>query len=245
MTSSAGARLGSAVAPIRVLLVDDEDIVRYGLKSICQAETALEVVGEANNGRDAIAQAKALIPDVVLMDINMPILDGISATESICQALPSTKVLILTAFEDDDHLVDAMQKGALGYVLKNTPPEDFVCIIRAAHKGYMQIGPSLSRRLCQQLKPLAAVKQPTTCEGITPREREVLSLVAEGASNREIANRLYIAEKTVKNHVSSLLSRVGVRDRTQLALWERQAGTRPATERQLGEKQLSKRPLVA
>lgn len=214
--------LSSVSEPIRVLLIDDEDIVRYGLKSICQAESALQVAGEAANGEAAIAQAQALNPDVILMDINMPVMDGVQATAAIRQAFPHIKVLILTAFEDDEHLVAAMQQGASGYVLKNTPPEDFVCIIRAAHKGYLQIGPSLSQRLCQQLRPLAVVTQPVNRKGITPREREVLSLVAEGASNREIAQKLFIAEKTVKNHVSSLLSRVGVRDRTQLALWERQ-----------------------
>lgn len=220
--SAVKTSLNSLSEPIRVLLVDDEDIVRYGLKSICLAERALHVVGEAANGEAAIAQVQALNPDVILMDINMPVMDGVQATAAIRQAFPTIKVLILTAFEDDEHLVAAMQEGASGYVLKNTPPEDFVCIIRAAHKGYLQIGPSLSQRLCQQLKPLAVVKQPVNCKGITPREKEVLSLVAEGASNREIAKKLYIAEKTVKNHVSSLLSRVGVRDRTQLALWERQ-----------------------
>ena len=214
--------LNAPADPIRVMLVDDEDIVRYGIKSICQAEDALDAVGEAANGQVAVELAQELQPDVILMDINMPVLDGVSATETICQALLDTKVLILTAFEDDEHLVAAMQKGASGYVLKNTPPEDFVCIIRAAHKGYLQIGPSLRRQLCQQLKPLSVVKKPTIRRGITPREQEVLSLVAEGASNREIAGMLHIAEKTVKNHVSSLLSRVGVRDRTQLALWERQ-----------------------
>ena len=220
--SAVKTSLNSLSEPIRVLLVDDEDIVRYGLKSICQAERALHVVGEAANGEAAIAQVQALNPDVILMDINMPVMDGGQATAAIRQAFPTIKVLILTAFEDDEHLVAAMQEGASGYVLKNTPPEDFVCIIRAAHKGYLQIGPSLSQRLCQQLKPLAVVKQPVNCKGITPREKEVLSLVAEGASNREIAKKLYIAEKTVKNHVSSLLSRVGVRDRTQAALWAHQ-----------------------
>ena len=222
MNSPVGNSLNSSENPIRVLLVDDEDIVRYGLRSICQAESVLEVVGVASNGRDAIAGAKALAPDVILMDINMPVMDGMSATEKICQMLPNTRILILTTFEDDEHLIQAMQRGASGYVLKNTPSEDFVCIILEADNGYLQIGPSLSHRLCQQLKPLSVVKRPTTRTGITPREQEVLNLVAEGASNREIAKKLYIAEKTVKNHVSSLLSRVGVRDRTQLALWERQ-----------------------
>lgn len=216
---SAAAR---AVEPIRVLLVDDEDIVRYGIKAICQADRSLQIVGEANNGQAAIAQVESHQPDVILMDINMPVMDGITAMQSICQQYPNTKVLILTAYEDDDHLVQAMQQGASGYLLKNTPPEDLVRIIWSAHKGYMQVGPQLAQKLCAQLKP-SRLSTPTSkaknTKGITPREQEVLGLIVEGASNREIAQTLHIAEKTVKNHVSNLLSRVGVRDRTQLALW--------------------------
>jgi DNA-binding NarL/FixJ family response regulator len=212
--------LDSAISsPIRVLLVDDEDIVRYGLKAICQAEKSLMVVGEARNGREAIAQTETLHPDVVLMDINMPLMDGVSATEAIRHAAPQTKVLILTAYEDDAYLIEAMQRGASGYFLKNTPPEDFACLIWATHKGYLQVSPNLSQTLCKQLKPPAPAKQQTAEKGITPREKEVLSLIAQGSSNREISQRLHIAEKTVKNHVSSLLNRVGVRDRTQLAIW--------------------------
>lgn len=206
------------VSPITVLLVDDEDIVRYGLKAICQAEQSLHIVGEASNGQDAIAQTQTHQPDVILMDINMPGMNGIQATQTIRQQHAHTKVLILTAYEDDKHLVQAMQKGASGYLLKNTPPEDLACIIWAAHKGYMQVGPQLSHKLCEQLKPRHSDKAKNT-KGITPREQEVLGLIAEGASNREISQRLHITEKTVKNHVSNLLNRVGLRDRTQLALW--------------------------
>ena len=212
--------------PIRVILVDDEDIVRYGLKMICQASPLLMVVGEANNGKDAIALAESLRPDVVLMDINMPVLDGVSATEQIRQRLPQTKVLILSAYADDEHLITAIQRGASGYFLKNTPPEAFTDIVLSAHKGYLQIGPTLGQKLCQQLKspeqrlPKEGCSERSTQKGITPREQEVLGLIAEGASNREISQILHITEKTVKNHVSSLLSRVGVRDRTQLALWQ-------------------------
>ena len=214
--------------PIRVLIVDDEDLVRYGIKAICQASDALTVVGEASDGQAAIAQAQKLQPDVVLMDISMPVMDGVSATAQIRQLLPQTKVLILTIHEDDEHLIEAMHQGAAGYFLKNTPPEDVAPIICATQKGYLQIGPSLWQRVCQQLQPTVP---PTTPDpepkkpfGITPREKEVLSLVAEGASNREIAQILHITEKTVKNHVSSLLSRLGLRDRTQLALWQLQVG---------------------
>ncbi|MGD1861377.1 MAG: response regulator [Leptolyngbyaceae cyanobacterium] len=213
---------------IRVLIVDDEDLVRYGIKAICRATDALEVVGEASNGRDAIALAQALQPDVVLMDISMPMMDGVTATAQIRQSLPQTKVLILTAYENDEHLIEAMQQGAAGYVLKNTPPEDVLPIIQATQKGYLQIGPSLGQKLFQQLKPSApkafSVVAPEPPLGITPREREVLHLIVEGANNREIAQMLHITEKTVKNHVSSLLSRVGLRDRTQLALWQLQVG---------------------
>lgn len=233
--------------PIRVLIVDDEELVRYGIKAICQATDALIVVGEACNGQDAIAQAQALQPDVVLMDIGMPVMDGVSATAQICQHLPQTKVLILTVHENSELLLEAMQQGAVGYLLKNTPPEDVFPIIQATQKGYLQICPSLGQKLLQRLKsskseasPVASPsvasspvapspatpssvtrKQPL---GITPREQEVLNLIGEGASNREIANILHITEKTVKNHVSSLLSRVGLRDRTQLALWQLQVG---------------------
>ncbi|MEM7794099.1 MAG: response regulator transcription factor [Cyanobacteria bacterium P01_C01_bin.118] len=212
--------------PIRVLLVDDEDLVRYGLRMICQASKTIDIVGEARNGQDAIAQTKLLCPDVVLMDISMPVLDGVSATRQILSLLSQTKVLILTVHENNDHLIEAMQTGASGYFLKNTPPEDVVPIICATHKGYLQIGPTLAKKLCQQLQPHPRSKsseQHTKGRlGITPRESEVLSLIAEGASNREIAQILHITEKTVKNHVSSLLSRVGLRDRTQLALWQTQ-----------------------
>jgi len=216
------------VHPIQVLIVDDEDLVRYGIRAVCQATDTLRVVGEACNGQDAIVQAQTLQPDVVLMDISMPVMDGVTATAQIRQTLPQTKVLMLTVHESDEYLLEAMQQGAAGYFLKNTPPEDVVSIIRATQKGYLQICPSLGQKLFQQLQSPAAKVSSAVAQkpplGITPREREVLALVSEGASNREIAQRLYITEKTVKNHVSSLLSRVGLRDRTQLALWRLQVG---------------------
>lgn len=205
--------------PVRVLLVDDEEIVRYGLKAIAQGSPDIEVIGEAGNGEEAIAQAQTLQPDVILMDISMPGVDGVAATQQIRQAQPDAKILILTTHDEPQYLIEAIQQGAAGYLLKNTPPSDFVQSIRQAHKGYMQIGPGLGQLLCQQLKAPSHQPQIEKLKHVTPREQDVLQLVAEGASNREIANRLHITEKTVKNHVSSILSQVGVRSRTQLAIW--------------------------
>lgn len=203
--------------PIRVLLVDDEEIVRYGLKAISQGTPAIEIVGEACEGQEAIAQSQVLQPDVILMDVSMPLLDGVKATQAICQAQPDAKILILTTHDEAQYLVEAMQQGAVGYLLKNTPPEEFVQSIQQAHKGYLQLSPGLGQKLRQYLK--APAPQPKTLESVTPREQDVLQLICEGASNREIAQQLHITEKTVKNHVSSILSRVGVRSLTQLAIW--------------------------
>lgn len=205
--------------PIRLLLADDEDIIRYGLNAILQCETAIEVVGEACNGQEAVEQAQRLVPDVVLMDIGMPGMNGVTATGEICQALPNVKVLILTTSTEDRHLHDAIQQGASGYLLKNVPPEDFIHIIQSTHKGYMQFDPAMGQKLHQQLKPPAHNNAVNDWKGVTPREQEVLQLIATGASNREISQSLHITEKTVKNHVSNILSRVGLRDRTQLAIW--------------------------
>lgn len=238
-------------SPIRVLLVDDEDIVRYGLNAMLKAETAIEVVGEAQDGLEAINQTNALAPDVVLMDISMPVMDGIRATREIAQTRPQTKIIVLTTHAEDDYLVAAMQEGAAGYLLKNTPPEDFVLLIQAAHKGYLQLSPSMAQKLTEPKltepklteqfksdtakptalngaavhseKPLSLAT--ASSKGITPREQDVLRLISEGASNREIAQILHIAEKTVKNHVSNLLKRVELRDRTQLAIWANTART--------------------
>lgn len=200
--------------------MDDEAIVRYGLKAVAQCSAELEIVGEACNGKEAVAQAQALQPDIVLMDISMPVMDGVEATGEIYRVHPQTKVVILTTHDDAEHLTDAMQQGAVGYLLKNTPPEDFIQSIQGAYKGYMQLGPGLGQKLFQQ-QPQRTVRQTSQVKlnDITPREQDVLRLIAEGASNREIAQALHITEKTVKNHVSSILSRVGVRNRTQLAIW--------------------------
>ena len=213
--------------PVRVILVDDEEIVRYGFKIVSRAAEEIDVVGEACNGEEALTKVQELKPDVVLMDVGMPRMDGITATREIMRIHPAAKVLILTTHDDDALLVEALQQGAVGYLLKNLPPEDFVEAIKATHKGYMQFDARLADKLRRQLQPPALQKQPQAVfraqrdklADITPREQEVLQLVAQGASNREIAETLNITEKTVKNHVSRILSLVGLRDRTQLAIW--------------------------
>lgn len=210
--------------PIRLLLVDDEALIRYGLKAITELDEAIEVVGEADNGAEAIALAETLKPDVILMDIAMPIKNGVEATMEIRKILPEAKVLILTTHAEDKYLAQAMEQGASGYLLKNTPPQDFIHIIQTTHRGYLQFSPSLASQISQTLISTRAQHHKTReWEGATPREQEVIRLIAQGANNREIAQELYIAEKTVKNHVSNILSRMGLRDRTQLAIWANDA----------------------
>ena len=218
----------SSPIPIRLLLVDDEALIRYGLRAIAELSDKIEVVGEAENGAEAIALAQSRQPDVVLMDIAMPpkdgIRNGVEATGVICQQQPDVKVLILTTHSEDEYLVQAMQQGAAGYLMKNTPPQDFIHIIQTAHRGYLQFSSDLSSKLSRNLDA-SRVQQGKIreWEGATQREQEVIQLIAQGANNREIAKALYIAEKTVKNHVSNILSRVGLRDRTQLAIWANNA----------------------
>lgn len=215
--------------PIRLLLVDDEALIRYGLKAMAELDGAIEVVGEAENGAEAIALAETLQPDVILMDIAMPVKNGVEATGEICQRLPEVKVLILTTHSEDKYLAQAMNHGASGYLLKNTPPQDLIQIIQTTHRGYLQFSPSLAPKLTQTLSNTAAeTHKIREWEGATPREQDVIRLIAQGANNREIAQQLYIAEKTVKNHVSNILSRMGLRDRTQLAIWAHNADLNPS-----------------
>jgi len=205
---------------IRLLLVDDQAIIREGLCTLLQAQADLEVVGEASQGKEAVAQALALTPDVILMDIRMPVMDGVAATQALSQQLPSAKILVLTTFDDDDYVAQAMQQGAKGYLLKDTPSTEIAEAIRLVHRGYTHMGPGLfEKMLAHPVVPVAPESEaPPELAELTPREREVLALIAEGCSNKEIAGRLYIAERTVKNHVNSILTRLNVRDRTQAAI---------------------------
>ena len=204
---------------IKLLLVDDQAIIREGLRSLLELQADLEVVGEAENGQIAVEQAIALKPDVILMDVRMPVMDGVAATEQIAQRQPNAKVLVLTTFDDDDYIARAMQKGAKGYLLKDTPSQEVAVAIRAVHKGYTQMGPGLlEKMMAAPVAPPSPPALPPEIEQLTPREREVLDLIAQGLSNREIAEQLYIAERTVKNHVNRILGQLGVRDRTQAAI---------------------------
>jgi DNA-binding NarL/FixJ family response regulator len=206
------------VETIRVLLVDDQLIIRQGLKVLLELEDDLTVVGEAENGQTALSQVSLLRPNVVLMDIRMPIMDGVAATQRISQDYPQTKVLILTTFDDQDYVLEALQVGAMGYLLKDTPSEDLAQAIRSVYKGYTQFGPGIFQKVRSHVADPAPSLPPGFAD-LTSREKEVLRLIATGSSNREISQKLYISEGTVKNHVTNILSRLNLRDRTQAAIF--------------------------
>ena len=202
---------------IRLLLVDDQSLIRQGLRALLELEPDLEIVGEADNGQAAIALVETLHPDVVLLDIRMPVMDGVATTREIGQRFTHTKVLILTTFDDQEYVVQALPYGAKGYLLKDTPSEELAAAIRAVDKGYTQLGPGLFEKAMPKVATPPS-SPPPGWENLTPREKEVLRLIVAGASNREIAETLYISEGTVKNHVTRILSQLGLRDRTQAAI---------------------------
>ncbi len=203
---------------IRILLVDDQHIIRQGLKSLLESNADMQVIGEAENGQRAIEQIPALQPDIVLMDIRMPIMDGVAATGAIAQQYPNTKVLVLTTFDDDEYVSQAMRLGAKGYLLKDTEPDELALAIRSIHKGHTQLGPGLFEKAIMTPPPAPVAASPPELAQLTPRELEVLRLIASGANNREIAQALFLSENTVKNYVTNILSRLNLRDRTQAAL---------------------------
>jgi DNA-binding NarL/FixJ family response regulator len=204
---------------IRLLLVDDQNIVRKGLKVLLEAQPGFQVVGEAGNGREAIAQVDALQPDVVLMDVRMPEMDGVAATQAICLRYPEIRVLVLSTFDADDYVSRAIEFGAKGYLLKDSQVEDLAQAIRAVHRGFTQFGPGIFEKAITPVAqiPLQPIELPPGLADLTPREREVLCFIIDGSSNREIAEALYISERTVKNHVTSILSRINQRDRIHAA----------------------------
>ncbi len=214
-------------SPIRVLLVDDQALFREGLRTLLSIWPDLEVVGEAGNGAEAVETAVALRPDVVLMDLRMPVLDGVAATRRLRQELPDCKIIVLTTFDDDEHVFEGLRAGAVGYLLKDVPSEKLVEAIRAAAGGASFLQPSIAAKVLAEftrLTPSAAPIAQPLVEPLSERELEILALLAAGDSNREIANQLYITEGTVKNHVTNILGKLGVRDRTQAALKAKELG---------------------
>ncbi|XGV98024.1 MAG: response regulator [Leptolyngbya sp. BL-A-14] len=204
---------------IQILLVDDQPIIREGLKSLLESNVDMTVVGEAENGQRAIDQVATLQPDVVLMDIRMPVMDGVAATQAIAEHYPNTKVLVLTTFDDDEYVSRAMQLGAKGYLLKDSEPDEIALAIRAVSKGHTQLGPGLFEKALIPVAAPTPTALPAELTQLTPREFEVLQLIASGANNREIAQALFLSENTVKNYVTNILSRLNLRDRTQAALF--------------------------
>ena len=211
---------------IRVLIADDEALVRRGFDLILSSEEDIEVVGQASDGNQAVSEATRLRPDVVLMDVRMPELDGIKATERIVAA-GSGRVLIVTTFGDDEHVYDALRAGAGGFLLKNTQAEQLIEAIRVVAGGEALLSPSITRRLIEEFalrKPNAAPQADKLEEELTPRELDVLRLVAKGLSNTEIAERLVLSEATVKTHLGHVLTKLGLRDRTQAAVLAYESG---------------------
>jgi DNA-binding NarL/FixJ family response regulator len=209
---------------IHLMLVEDQTIMREGLKRLLEAQPDLQVISEAENGQQALDQLDALatLPEIVLMDLRMSVMDGVTATRLIGERFAEIKVLVLTTLEDEEYVSQAMQYGAIGYLLKDTPADELAQAIRAAAKGYTQMSPGLFKKALYR-PPVQSVTPNASLAELTPREREVLSLIATGANNREIAEILCITEKTVKNHVTNILSRLNLRDRTQAAVFAHSA----------------------
>lgn len=203
---------------IRILLVDDQHIIRQGLRSMLESNDDMEVIGEAENGQKALLEIAKLQPDLVLMDIRMPVMDGVAATQAIAKQYPETKVLVLTTFDDDDYVQRAMRLGAKGYLLKDTEPDELALAIRSVYKGHTQLGPGLLEKALMPVAATSTIQPPPGLAQLTARELEVLRLIANGANNREIAEALFLSESTVKNYVTNILSRLNLRDRTQAAL---------------------------
>ncbi|QFG22753.1 response regulator transcription factor [Actinomadura sp. WMMB 499] len=199
---------------VRVLVVDDQELVREGIASLLGIQPGVTVVGTAADGAEAVAAVAAAPPDVVLMDVRMPGMDGVEATSAVRGSAPSCQVLMLTTFDDREYVVEALRAGAAGYLLKNLPAAELAAAVRLAHAGVAQFDASVTRHL-------AAPPSGGTLSG---REVEVLRLIAAGATNREIAARLFLSEGTVKNHISRILTRLGLRDRTQAVLYARDHG---------------------
>jgi DNA-binding NarL/FixJ family response regulator len=213
------------VTRIRILVADDQPLVRAGIRRVIEADETLGVIGEAGDGHEAVALTKALRPDVVLMDIRMPILDGIEATARLAESGSEARIVVLTTFGLDEYVLGALRAGASGFILKEAPPEEILDAIHIVASGDALIAPSMTRAVIEELgrRPRRA-ELATRLDGLTPREREVLGLLAEGLSNAEIAERLVLGEGTVKTHVAHVLAKLGVRDRVQAVVYAYESG---------------------
>jgi DNA-binding NarL/FixJ family response regulator len=209
---------------ISIFIVDDQTIIRHGLKSLLEIQADLTVVGDAANGQEALKAIASLqqsqLPDVILLDVRMPVMDGVATTIELKKHYPEIKILILTTFDDDEYISQAMNYGAKGYLLKDSPPEDLAIAIRVVNKNNTYMGSGLLEKMLQHTTQpeVANVAIAQQLAELSPREKEVLNLIAAGANNREIGEKLYISEKTVKNHVTNILSKLNLCDRTQAAL---------------------------
>jgi DNA-binding NarL/FixJ family response regulator len=212
---------------IRVLLVDDQALFREGLRTLLSVQPGLEVVGEAGHGEEALCRVKELQPQVVLMDLRMPVLGGVEATRRVRAADPRCRVIVLTTFDDDEEVFDALRAGAVGYLLKDAPSEKLVEAIRAAARGESFLQPSIAAKVVAEFNRLSQARPvvcPALLEPLSERECEVLRQLARGKSNKEIATALNLAEGTVKNHMTNILGKLGALDRTQAALKARELG---------------------
>jgi two-component system, NarL family, response regulator DegU len=209
---------------IRVLIAEDQTLMRQGLKTILELEDGFEVVGEASDGQQAVDRALALRPDVILMDVQMPHLNGVEATNLLAAALPTAQVIILTTFDYDEYVFDGIKAGARGYLLKDTPADELLAAIRRVHAGESIIQPSIATRMIAEFTRRREIVQEPEYEQLSERERDVLRLLADGLSNKEIAGRLVLAEGTVKNHVSTILEKLHAANRTQAARVAREQG---------------------
>ena len=214
--------------PIRVLLVDDQQLIRLGFRMVLEAEDDIVVVGEAADGREAIAQAAALRPDLVLMDIRMPGLDGIAATETIVREHPQTRVLVLTTFDLDEYAFGAIRAGASGFLLKDVQRHEMLSALRAVHRGDAALSPRITRMLIEQVTPLLpsaeSSARPDLAAELTDRERDVFLAIGRGLTNSEIAQTLYVSESTVKTHVGRVLAKLGARDRIHAVILAHRLG---------------------
>lgn len=211
---------------IRVLIADDDDLMRAGLAELLAADPEIEIVGEASTGREAIQRARRLAPDIVLMDVRMPDLDGIAATRELASVAPAVRVLILTTFEQDDYIFGGLRAGASGFLLKRTRPEELLAAVHTIAAGDSLLSPSVTRRVIDRMaqQPTPELGDLAKLDELTPREREVLGLVARGLSNREIAVLLVVEESTIRTHVKRIFMKLNLRDRVQAVMFAYETG---------------------